>query len=74
MIAQAHARGLSGVTFQEADAEELPFADASFDAVVSNLCLHLVTDADRMLAEVRRVLKPSGRTAMSVWGSKVRMW
>ena len=44
-----------------ADAEALPFPDASFDTVVSTLVLCTVADLARSLAEVRRVLAPGGR-------------
>jgi len=44
-----------------APAEELPFADGSFDVVVSTLVLCGVDDVGRSLAEVRRVLRPGGR-------------
>ncbi len=44
-----------------APAEALPFEDDSFDVVVSTLVLCTVTDLDRSLAEVHRVLKPNGR-------------
>ena len=44
-----------------APAEELPFEDASFDAVVSTLVLCTVSDQGRVLAEVHRVLKPGGK-------------
>ena len=47
--------------FVETGAERLPFEDDSFDTVVSTLVLCTVPDADRALAEIRRVLKPDGR-------------
>jgi ubiquinone/menaquinone biosynthesis C-methylase UbiE len=45
----------------EAGAERLPFADASFDSVVSTLVLCTVDDQAEALAEVARVLRPGGR-------------
>ncbi len=44
-----------------ADARQLPFPEASFDAVVSGFLLRNVTDLNLSLAEQRRVLKPGGR-------------
>jgi ubiquinone/menaquinone biosynthesis C-methylase UbiE len=44
-----------------ASAEELPFADGSFDVAVSTLVLCTVTDQARALGELRRVLGPNGR-------------
>jgi len=48
------------VDIEEASAEALPFADGSFDTVVSTLVLCTVPHPDRMLSEVRRVLRPGG--------------
>lgn len=45
----------------QAPAERLPFADESFDVVVSTLVLCSVTSVERSLDEVRRVLRPGGR-------------
>jgi ubiquinone/menaquinone biosynthesis C-methylase UbiE len=48
------------VSLRQADATVLPFADASFDVVVSYLMLHHVIDWERALGEVSRVLRPGG--------------
>lgn len=63
MVSPARAR-LShdaNVTVQVADVTDLPFADASFDAVASYLMLHHVIDWPGALREVRRVLRPGGQ-------------
>jgi ubiquinone/menaquinone biosynthesis C-methylase UbiE len=54
------ARSAARVTLVESTAEALPFADASFDTVVSAFTLCSVTDAAAALAELRRVLVPGG--------------
>ena len=46
-----------------ADAEELPFGDASFDLVFGHAVLHHIPDLARALAEFRRVLRPGGTVA-----------
>lgn len=57
------AKARSGVTFQVATIEDLPFANATFDLVTSSLMLHHLPTHLKpgALAEVRRVLKPGGR-------------
>jgi ubiquinone/menaquinone biosynthesis C-methylase UbiE len=47
-------------TYMQADAQAIPVRDESFDAVIANHMLYHVPDIPRALAEVRRVLKPSG--------------
>ncbi|HYZ90808.1 MAG TPA: class I SAM-dependent methyltransferase [Actinomycetota bacterium] len=49
-----------GLDFQVANAEQLPFADASFDVVHSKDSLHHMESPERALAEYRRVLRPGG--------------
>jgi ubiquinone/menaquinone biosynthesis C-methylase UbiE len=49
-----------GLSFAVADAEQLPFADASFDVVHSKDSLHHMHTPERALMEYRRVLKPGG--------------
>ena len=49
-----------GLNFQVANAEKLPFADASFDVVHSKDSLHHMESPGRALAEYRRVLRPGG--------------
>ncbi len=62
--ARAKARGKNvPVEFRVAPAQELPFADDSFDAVVTSLMIHHLPEADRLPAvrEQLRVLHPGGR-------------
>jgi SAM-dependent methyltransferase len=49
------------VRLEPAPAEDLPFADASFDTVVSTFVLCTVADPERAVAEAARVLRPGGR-------------
>ena len=53
------------VRFIEAHIEELPFDDASFDAVLSNGVINLSPAKGRVLAEAARVLRPGGRLAIA---------
>jgi len=66
MLAFARQRAQTA-TFVEADAQNLPFFDAEFDLVVSNLGVCHIPDQPRALTEARRVLRPGGRFAMTVW-------
>ncbi|HVP38546.1 MAG TPA: methyltransferase domain-containing protein [Candidatus Saccharimonadales bacterium] len=62
--AMADERGLGHLRFVAGDAQELPFADAAFDRVVSRIAPHHFLDIGAALREVRRVLRPGGRFAM----------
>jgi ubiquinone/menaquinone biosynthesis C-methylase UbiE len=55
------------IEFLWADAEELPFEDASFDAVVGGFVLNHLPHADRALREAVRVVTRGGGVAFSVW-------
>jgi arsenite methyltransferase len=65
MLAKARAAaaemGASNVEFVEGEAERLPFADGSFDVVISNGVIDLIPDKDAVFAELFRVLSPGGR-------------
>jgi SAM-dependent methyltransferase len=55
------------VSWQEGDAEELPFPDGTFDVVVSQFAHMFAPRPDVAIGEMRRVLKPGGRVAFSTW-------
>ena len=55
------------VQWVEADAQDLPFADASFDLVVSTFGAMFAPDHVRAAAELVRVCRPGGRIAMTTW-------
>jgi SAM-dependent methyltransferase len=53
--------GADNVEFVEGEVERLPFADGSFDVVISNGVIDLVPDKDAVFSEIHRVLRPGGR-------------
>lgn len=55
------------VEWRQADAQALPFADGSFDAVVCQFGVMFYPDKDAGYAQAHRVLKPGGRYVFSVW-------
>lgn len=55
------------VAFQTADAEALPFDDASFDAVVSTFGVMFAPDQTQAAAEMARVCRPGGRIGLANW-------
>ncbi len=58
---------LPGVDVRIAPAEELPFEDASFDAVLAQLVVHFMADPVAGLREMVRVTRSGGRVAACVW-------
>ena len=59
-LAAAHARLGDRAILCRCKAQQLPLASASVDAVLSHLALMLMHDADELIAEVRRVMRPGG--------------
>lgn len=57
------------VAWHAAAAEALPFADATFDAVLCQFALMFLADRTKALREMRRVTKPGGRIGLFVWDS-----
>jgi SAM-dependent methyltransferase len=72
MVAVARAR-YPEIEFQQGDAEQLPFTDASFDAVVAGFVVNHLPCPERALAEFVRVARPGGRVAVTVWDRPGRM-
>ena len=66
-IAHSLKRGAQKTEFRLADAQELPFANASFDVVASALVMNFVPNRARAMSEMRRVARPGGLIAACVW-------
>ena len=64
--ARASAEGLP-VKFEEADAENLPYTDHSFDVVLSTFGVMFTPDQDKAAAEMARACKPCGRIGLANW-------
>ena len=64
--ARAAAEGHT-VQFQEADAEDLPFRDASFDVVISTFGVMFTPNQEKAASELARVCKPGGRIGLANW-------
>jgi SAM-dependent methyltransferase len=68
MIEQARAAGTArAVDWRQADAMQLPFADASFDAVVCQFGVMFFPEKSAAFAEARRVLRPGGAFLFNTW-------
>lgn len=70
VIETAATRGMSHVTAERCDAEEIGQGDETYDVVLCALGLMYVVDPLRALEHMRRVLRPGGRLAVSVWGAR----
>jgi SAM-dependent methyltransferase len=66
MVALAAANA-PGAEVRHAVLPRLPFADGSFDAVVANFVVNHVEDQQAALVELRRVVRPGGRLAVTIW-------
>ena len=60
MIEVALAKKISNTVFMQADATNLPFPDNSVDAIVAVTSIEFVSDRDKAIEEIKRVLKPGG--------------
>ncbi|TDD46342.1 methyltransferase domain-containing protein [Kribbella antibiotica] len=70
MLDQAEATGTARpVRWQQADAMQLPFEDATFDVVFCQFGVMFFPDKVRAFAEARRVLRPGGTLLFNVWDS-----
>jgi len=69
---EAAARGLTNVTFERMDAEELQLDAATFDVALCSLGLMYVPDPRKALGEMRRLLRHGGRAIAAVWGDRRR--
>lgn len=64
---RAEAEGFANITFEVADAEALPYPDASFDVVLSTFGVMFAPDHQRTAAELWRVCRPGGRIGLANW-------
>ena len=65
---RAARRGLTNVHTATRDLEQIDEADGSFDVVICREGLMFAVEPERAIAEIHRVLRPSGRAAVAVWG------
>jgi ubiquinone/menaquinone biosynthesis C-methylase UbiE len=68
--AKATQCGLTNIQFQSGDLTRLPFEDESFDTVVCVFGIFFVPDMEAALRELKRVVRKSGRVAITTWGPR----
>jgi SAM-dependent methyltransferase len=69
---RAEELGLENVEHRVLDAEEIALRDGSVDGVLCRFGVMLMPDPEAAVAEMRRVLRPSGRLALAVWSTAAR--
>ncbi|WP_026733954.1 class I SAM-dependent methyltransferase [Fischerella sp. PCC 9605] len=67
LVAKQKCRAYPNVSFLTASASALPFANNSFDVIVSASTFHYFDDPETSLKEMRRVLKPDGKVVILDW-------
>lgn len=65
---RADTKGFANMSFEQADMQDLPFDDNSFDQVISRFGFMYTETPDKTATEILRVLKPGGKVALMVWG------
>lgn len=66
--ARASLGNAKNISYAVVDIQSIPYADDSFDVLIANMMLYHVPEIDKALAEVRRVLKPSGAFYCATYG------
>ena len=68
--AEAHRRSLTNIHFRQCSAEDLPFADCTFDVAVGRLSAMFFVDPATAVREALRVILEGGYVSFAVWGPK----
>jgi ubiquinone/menaquinone biosynthesis C-methylase UbiE len=68
--AEVSRRGLTNIQFRQCSADDLPFADCTFDVAVGRLSAMFFVDPVTAVREVSRVVRKDGCVAFAVWGPK----
>ncbi len=68
---KAKQRGLTNIEFLQADMTGLGYPDAHFDAVICVFGVFFVSNMESLLADLWRMVRPSGRLAVTTWGPRI---